>query len=87
MKINDFSRLQVYQSYKNQVNKTPQQDVNKKVQVDKVEFSPTAQEKISAEREKRIEELKKQVESGTYKVDSKKIAEKLLDSWDRGTDQ
>ncbi|WP_423799775.1 flagellar biosynthesis anti-sigma factor FlgM [Neobacillus sp. SAB-20_R2A] len=87
MKVNDFSRLQAYQSYKNQVNKTPQQDVNKKVQVDKVEFSPAAQEKISAEREKRIEELKKQIESGTYKVDSKKIAEKLLDSWDRGTDQ
>lgn len=87
MKINDFSRLQAYQSYKNQVNKAPQQDVNKKVQVDKVEFSPAAQEKISVEREKRIEELKKQIESGTYKVDSKKIAEKLLDSWDRGTDQ
>ncbi|MBS4213026.1 flagellar biosynthesis anti-sigma factor FlgM [Neobacillus rhizophilus] len=87
MKINDFSRLQAYQSYKNQVNKTPQQDVNKKAQVDKVELSPAAQEKISAEREKRIEELKKQIESGTYKVDSKKITEKLLDSWDRGTDQ
>ncbi|WP_066315406.1 flagellar biosynthesis anti-sigma factor FlgM [Bacillus sp. FJAT-29814] len=87
MKINDFSRIQAYQSYQNQVNKAPQADVSKKVQVDKVEFSPAAQEKISAEREKRIQELKQQIENGTYKADSGKIAEKLLESWDRGSDK
>ncbi|MEO2076732.1 MAG: flagellar biosynthesis anti-sigma factor FlgM [Bacillus sp. (in: firmicutes)] len=84
MKINDFSRLQGLQSYKNTVNKSPLQETGKKSQIDKVEFSPTAQEKISAEREKRIQELKAQIENGTYKVDSGKIAEKLLSSWEKG---
>ncbi|MCM3763603.1 flagellar biosynthesis anti-sigma factor FlgM [Neobacillus niacini] len=87
MKINDFNRIQAYQSYQNHVNKAPQADVSKKVQVDKIEFSPAAQEKISAEREKRIQELKQQIENGTYKADSGKIAEKLLESWDRGSEK
>ncbi|MEH7335179.1 flagellar biosynthesis anti-sigma factor FlgM [Neobacillus drentensis] len=87
MKINDFSRLQGIQSYKNNITKTAQQDVSKKVQVDKVEFSPAAQEKITAEREKRIQALKEQIDNGTYKVDSQKIAEKLLDSWSKGTEK
>ncbi|MGG3466037.1 flagellar biosynthesis anti-sigma factor FlgM [Neobacillus pocheonensis] len=87
MKINDFNRLQGLQSYKNNISKPTQQEVTKKVQVDKVEFSPAAQEKISAEREKRIQALKEQIENGTYKVDSQMIAEKLLSSWNKGTEQ
>lgn len=87
MKINDFNRLQGIQSYKNNINKVPEQEISKKVQVDKVEFSPAAQEKISAEREKRIQALKEQIDNGTYKVDSQKIAEKLLSTWDKGSDK
>lgn len=88
MKINDVNRLQGLQSYKNTINKTTQhQDVSKKIQVDKVEFSQAAQEKISVEKEKRIQALKEQIQNGTYKVDSEKIAEKLLSSWSRGTEE
>jgi negative regulator of flagellin synthesis FlgM len=87
MKINDVSRLQGLQSYKNTINKTQQQDVTKKIQVDKVEFSQAAQEKISVEKEKRIQALKEQIQNGTYKVDSEKIAEKLLSAWSRGTEE
>ena len=87
MKINDVSRLQGLQSYKNTINNTQKQDFTKKIQVDKVEFSRAAQEKISVEKEKRIQALKEQIQNGTYKVDSEKIAEKLLSTWSRGTEE
>ncbi|WP_066067167.1 flagellar biosynthesis anti-sigma factor FlgM [Neobacillus soli] len=87
MKINDLGRLQGLQSYKNSINKAQHQDVSKKVQVDKVEFSQAAQEKISVEKEKRIQALKEQIENGSYKVDSGKIAENLLSSWRRGNEE
>ena len=87
MKINDVSRLQGLQSYKNTINNTQKQDLTKKMQVDKVEFSQAAQEKISLEKEKRIQALKEQIQNGTYKVDSEKIAEKLLSTWSRGTEE
>ncbi|MEH6955783.1 flagellar biosynthesis anti-sigma factor FlgM [Neobacillus drentensis] len=84
MKINDVNRLQGLQSYKNTINITQKQDLTKKIQVDKVEFSQAAQEKISVEKEQRIQALKEQIQNGTYKVDSEKIAEKLLSTWSRG---
>ncbi|EKN64728.1 negative regulator of flagellin synthesis [Neobacillus bataviensis LMG 21833] len=84
MKINDINRLQGLQSYKNTIHKASHLEANKKVQVDKVEFSQAAQEKISVEKEKRIQALKQQIENGTYKVDSEKIAEKLLSTWRKG---
>jgi negative regulator of flagellin synthesis FlgM len=87
MKINDVSRLQGLQSYKSTINNTQKQDLTKKIQVDKVEFSQAAQEKISVEKEKRIQALKEQIQNGTYKVDSEKIAEKLLSTWSRGPEE
>lgn len=87
MKINDLNRLQGLQSYKNTINKAQHQDISKKVQVDKVEFSQAAQEKINVEREQRIQALKEQIQNGTYKVDNKKIAEKLLSAWSKGTEE
>ncbi len=87
MKVNDVNRLQGLQSYKNTMNKVQPQDSSKKVQVDKVEFSQAAQEKINVEREQRIQALKEQIQNGTYKVDSEKIAEKLLSAWTRGTEE
>ena len=87
MKINDVSRLQGLQSYKNTINNTQKQDLAKKIQVDKVEFSQAAQEKISVEKEQRIQALKEQIQNGTYKVDSEKIAEKLLSAWSRRTEE
>ncbi|WP_066259204.1 flagellar biosynthesis anti-sigma factor FlgM [Neobacillus drentensis] len=87
MKISDVSRLQGLQSYKNTINNTQKQDLAKKIQVDKVEFSRAAQEKISVEKEQRIQALKEQIQNGTYKVDSEKIAEKLLSAWSRRTEE
>ncbi|MEH6907104.1 MULTISPECIES: flagellar biosynthesis anti-sigma factor FlgM [Neobacillus] len=87
MKINDVNRLQGLQSYKNTINITQKQDLTKKIQVDKVEFSQAAQEKISVEKEQRIQALKEQIQNGTYKVDSEKIAEKLLSTWSRGPEE
>ena len=87
MKINDVNRIQGLQSYKNTINITQKQDLTKKIQVDKVEFSQAAQEKISVEKEQRIQALKEQIQNGTYKVDSEKIAEKLLSTWSRGPEE
>ncbi|PLS01441.1 flagellar biosynthesis anti-sigma factor FlgM [Neobacillus cucumis] len=86
MKINDVSRLQGLQSYKNSISKVQNQEI-KKAQVDKVEFSQAAQEKISVDKEKRIQALKEQIQNGTYKVDSEKIADKLLSNWNKGIEE
>lgn len=53
---------------------------------DKLEISSEAKELLqssewSSEREKRINELKKLIESGSYELNYKKTAEKLLDHW------
>ncbi|MGJ7921970.1 flagellar biosynthesis anti-sigma factor FlgM [Neobacillus sp. LXY-4] len=87
MKINDVNRINAYQSYKNQVNRASNPEPVKKVQLDKIEFSSTAQEKLQVEKEKRIQDLKNQIENGTYKIDSEKIAEKLMADWKKGTEQ
>lgn len=34
-----------------------------------------------ADHQKRIEQLKQQVSAGTYKVDSQKLAETMIDFW------
>jgi negative regulator of flagellin synthesis FlgM len=84
MKINPINRIEAtYQAYQKntQQNRTEE---NKKVLADKVELSPEAQLQIQKEKEARIEELKKQIANGTYKVDSEKIADKLLSFWKSG---
>jgi negative regulator of flagellin synthesis FlgM len=56
---------------------------NQQKPLDKVEISSRAKDmqemsKLSQERQAKVEELKVQVENGTYKVDSKEIAKNML---------
>lgn len=84
MKINPINRIDVtYQAYQknNQPNRTEE---NKKIQADKVELSSEAQLQIQKEKEAKIEQLKNQIANGTYKVDSEKLADKLLTFWKSG---
>ena len=66
--------------YQNNVEKIEQ---NKREQEGKIEISPQAKEnqianQIIAKRDDRIQQLKKQIDEGTYKVQPMKVAEKML---------
>jgi negative regulator of flagellin synthesis FlgM len=81
MKINPLnnSRINPYQRNADKVNQLK----NSQKPLDKVEISSQAKDmqeisKVSKERQERVEELKVQVENGTYKVDSKEIAKNML---------
>jgi len=77
MKINNYGTSRI-NPYKQQMNKLNQhKNINK--QNDKVEISSTAKElqqvsSVEKERQKKVEQLKLQVENGQYKVDPQKIA-------------
>ncbi|KKI87519.1 hypothetical protein WZ76_04895 [Shouchella clausii] len=54
---------------------------------DQVEISSDARklnEEIAAAKEQRIQELKTQIENGTYELDPEKTAEAILRSWTKG---
>ncbi|MFF3022076.1 flagellar biosynthesis anti-sigma factor FlgM [Gottfriedia sp. NPDC057948] len=56
---------------------------NKREQEGKIEFSPQAKDyqtanQIFEKRDERIQQLKKQIDEGTYKVQPMKVAEKML---------
>ncbi|WML46092.1 flagellar biosynthesis anti-sigma factor FlgM [Neobacillus sp. PS3-40] len=86
MKINSFGSQGV-NPYKQQMNKIDQvSPVNK--QKDKVEISSTAKEmqqvsQLSAQRQSKVEDLKLQVENGTYKVDAKETAKSILNFYSK----
>lgn len=83
MKINPVNRIDAaYQAYrKNQPSRT---EGTKKDKVDTVELSSEAQLQLQKDKELRIQQLKSQIENGTYKVDSEKIADKLISLWKSG---
>jgi negative regulator of flagellin synthesis FlgM len=86
MRINDMKYG--FHSYQSQQNRSTINNTDRK-------SSPSAEIKISAkgleiskalatgqaERQARIQELKAQIASGTYNVDSSKVADKLLGFW------
>jgi len=83
MKINPINRIDAaYQAY--QKNQQPRTEESKKSQTDKVELSSEAKLQIQKERDAKIEQLREQIANGTYKVDSDKLAEKLLSVWKSG---
>ncbi|MHC0038124.1 flagellar biosynthesis anti-sigma factor FlgM [Pseudoneobacillus sp. C159] len=87
MRINDMKYgLYSYQNQQNRSNiaNTPKKPLNVS---DDVKISTLGREisqtmmSEQTQRQNRIQELKQQIESGTYKVDSSKIADKMLDFW------
>lgn len=86
MKINESQRIGAVNSYnKTSENRTANAVGKKERPKDQVEISSEAKELLGAlgttrteEQTRRINELKDSVESGTYQVDAKKIAEKLF---------
>jgi negative regulator of flagellin synthesis FlgM len=84
MKINPINRIDtVYQAYKKQ-HQPSRPEGTKQAQTDKVELSSEAQLQIQKEKDMKIEQLKNQIANGTYKVDSEKLADKLLSAWKSG---
>lgn len=81
MKINRHSTQPINPYFKmNEQQLTPPAVSQKK---DKLEISKKAKElqkapEVSMERQERLAELKKKIDSGTYEIDAKAIAEKLL---------
>ena len=82
MKINPFG-TQGINPYKRQMNKIDQANQVVSKSKDKVEISSTALEmqqvsQVSDARQARVEELKRQVENGTYHVDIKETAQSII---------
>ncbi|WP_400243409.1 flagellar biosynthesis anti-sigma factor FlgM [Niallia sp. JL1B1071] len=81
MKINNFNPVNM-NPYKKQIEKNEAtQNIRKE---DKVEISKAALELQGTQddvRLEKIQELKKQISNGTYQVDSKEVAEKILSFW------
>ncbi|WP_066175608.1 flagellar biosynthesis anti-sigma factor FlgM [Bacillus marinisedimentorum] len=87
MKVNgnQYGNMNV-NPYKKQLDKVEQAKQMNSKQTDKIEISKEAQQMqqkspIEAERQEKVEAIKKQVESGTYKVDPQLVAKKMVDFW------
>ncbi|HJV44987.1 MAG TPA: flagellar biosynthesis anti-sigma factor FlgM [Bacillota bacterium] len=82
----DNTKFGLY-SYQNQVNRLNVKDTNKRTSVDDVQISAKGQELSQAlqsdqlDRQKKIEAIKNQIADGSYKVDTNKVAEKMIDFW------
>ena len=82
----DNTKFGLY-SYQNQVNRANVKDTKKRTSVDDVQISSKGQELSQAlqtdqlDRQKKIEAIKKQITEGTYKVDTNKVAEKMINFW------
>ncbi|WP_309137879.1 flagellar biosynthesis anti-sigma factor FlgM [Paenibacillus sp. SC116] len=88
LKINDTQRIGAAQQYQRQQSITHATKPNKRK--DEVTISTEAKQLLSANtraqdssKAERIQELKQAVSTGTYHVDSNKIAEKLLPIFSR----
>ncbi|AOZ93233.1 flagellar biosynthesis anti-sigma factor FlgM [Paenibacillus crassostreae] len=85
MKINETGRVGAINSYQRNIEAGRQNEDKKSRRKDEVTISAEAMEMLQAterssnsERAGQIQDLKQQVTSGTYQVDSSKLAEKLL---------
>lgn len=86
MKINPVNRIDAaYQAYQKNNQQPNRGEGTKKVQIDKVELSSEAQLQIQKDKEAKLEQLKSQIANGSYRVDSEKIADKLLSFWKTGS--
>ncbi|WP_211749595.1 flagellar biosynthesis anti-sigma factor FlgM [Paenibacillus sp. Marseille-Q4541] len=85
MKINESGRIGAINSYSRNIESGQQTESKKASRKDEVTISPEAMEMLqkqeqvnNSERAQRIQELKQQVASGTYKVDTEQLAEKMM---------
>lgn len=84
MKINETNRIGSLNPYQKQNETRHNGEVSKTRKKDEVQISAAAKEMLTtsqannAERNKRLDQLKQSVTSGTYHVEAGKIAEKLL---------
>jgi negative regulator of flagellin synthesis FlgM len=76
--INPISRIAQQAYQKNTEQQHKKTDGEKKAQMDQIELSSEAQIQLQTEKDKKIAQLKEQIASGNYQVNSEKIAEKLL---------
>lgn len=78
MKIQNFGTAGI-NPYKRQMNKLDSANKSVNNSADKIEISTTAKEmqQIPAQRQARIDELKLQVENGTYKVNPYEVANSI----------
>ncbi|MGF7050612.1 negative regulator of flagellin synthesis FlgM [Paenibacillus sp. DS2015] len=85
MKINETGRIGAINSYQRNIESGRQNEDKKSRRKDEVSISAEAMEMLQAsdrsvnsERVEKIQDLKQQVSTGTYNIDSGKIAEKLM---------
>lgn len=85
MKINETGRIGAINSYQRNIESGRQNEDKKTRRKDEVSISSEAMEMLQAsdrnvnsERVQKIQDLKQQVSTGTYQIDSGKIAEKLM---------
>ncbi|MEF3353341.1 flagellar biosynthesis anti-sigma factor FlgM [Paenibacillus sp. GYB006] len=85
MKINESGRIGAIHSYSKNIESAQQTEGKKTNRKDEITISPEAMEMLqkqeqvhNSERTQRIQELKQQVASGTYRVDTDKLAEKMM---------
>ncbi len=87
MKVNgnQYGNMNV-NPYKKQLEQVEQAKQMNSKQTDKIEISKEAQQlqqksPLEAARQEKVEAIKQQVESGTYKVDPQAAAKKMVDFW------
>lgn len=85
MKINPMQSVQAYRKLQETQDRQQQSQAKRS---DQVEISAEAKEmakskEISAERQERVNDVKVQIEKGTYKVNHQEVAKKFYEFWDR----
>ncbi|MHA6258382.1 flagellar biosynthesis anti-sigma factor FlgM [Sporosarcina sp. CAU 1771] len=87
MKINKVN-LPVVNPYQSNQLKADQAGKKQATQTDRLEISQEAKQlsevsSYSLERNERVQQIKSQVDSGTYEVDAKKLAANILDYYNK----
>jgi negative regulator of flagellin synthesis FlgM len=85
MRINHFNSIQ-NNPYKKQTQDMKQESVQSAYKKDEIRISDEAKKLLSSskfeqERAEKVNEIKRQVESGNYQVSPSKIAISILDFW------
>jgi negative regulator of flagellin synthesis FlgM len=85
MRINHFNSIQ-NNPYKKQTQDMKQESVQSAYKKDEIRISDEAKKLLSSskfeqERADKVNEIKRQVESGNYQVNTSKVAKSILDFW------